>query len=693
MNILNKKERRCEYMYYVVLLLFTLGLGYISLGKGFNFDVYSGFSGDETFGMMLVKSINENGPLGVWFNSRVGAPETSTIIDYPVLGNMMVLLLWVISWFTDSIPGILYTYLILTFALDGISMSLLLRKLNINRFVSFVICILFAAAPFHFYRYLAHSSLINYMYVPIAIYLSLVILNYFNDEKKWKIIFCILLLGLGYGYYYAFGLIMMFVAFIMYFIQVEDKKKLIKKIWIIISLLITILLTLLPKIAYSFINGNNQEAGKRLFYESEIYGLKIINLLLPVQYSRIIALRELTNEYCLSGAPLVTENSMASLGLIGAIGFISLCVAFIISFTKKKENTTLQKKVIDFLCLETLVFVLTASIGGFGEIFNWAVTSQIRCYNRCSIFLTGLSLIMIAIMLNAVFAWKRPFAVGLTILVLGIGLYDQVAIRSDSWQTTSGIDQTQVMYEEYFEIVEDALEDSAMVYQLPYMDFPEAATINDLVDYKHFIAYLFTDNIRWSYGATRGRNVLAKDLNVDNGMSYAFVKGIQRAGFQAVYIDLDGYADDGSEIINFYNGLGIQPLISDDGKLYVYDISNVEISDEQLLPGYMLVSVWNDLYGTNYGEKELAGIAEGLIVGDETALDKIYSMFSSSDEIQLMSDGEFVDWLYITLLQRYADENGHNLWVEALESGSTRRDLIFSFLCCDEFRSVGGLAQ
>jgi len=83
----------------------------------------------------------------------------------------------------NSIPRIVYSYLILTFVLDGISMSFLLRKLKFRREVSFVISSLFAFAPYHFYRYLGHITLTDYMSVPIAIYLAFYILDIIENEN------------------------------------------------------------------------------------------------------------------------------------------------------------------------------------------------------------------------------------------------------------------------------------------------------------------------------------------------------------------------------------------------------------------------------------------------------------------------------------------------------------------------------
>lgn len=690
-NVLNNNIKM-EALYYVILALFTGIVGYLTLGKGIDLDTYPGFSGDSTATLAVIKGIQENGFSGIWFNDRLGAPGIQSFIDYPGFGNTMALILWVISWFTSSTPRILYTYLIVTFVLDGISMSLLLRKIKINKEVSFIISSLFAFAPYHFYRYIAHATLIDYMSMPIAMYLAFNILGIIEDEKKWKIIICTILLGLGYGYYYAFGLIVLAVAYLFEFIKLENKKEIINKFWIVGLLLLTILVSFLPKIVFSLINGSNIEAGRRFFHEQESYGLKIINLLLPVSYSRIETFKELTNSYLTSGAPLINENSLASLGLIGSIGFIILCGTLIVSFVRKKE--CFGGLITDFCSMTTLVFVLVSSIGGFGEIFNWAVTSQIRCYNRASIFIMGLSLIVIAVLLNQVKYKKRILSIIVCGIILGIGCFDQVDVLPSNWQ--DGIKDELAMYEDYFANVENSLDEGAMVYQLPYLDFPE----ENGFDYQHFIAYFFTDKLRWSYGGLRGRDIAAKELNIDDGMSYRFLKGLKDAGFQAVYIDVRGYYgyyNDGeekvSQILAFYNSLGVEPLISEDGRWYVYDISGVEIPEEWLVTGYYFVHGWADHNHIDISVEAKVDLAKRLDDLDITAYEVLYSWMSSNGEILGAEDNEYIDYLYLLLLNREEGDEEREMWVSKLRDGESRENIFYSFLNSEEFRSKNRLNE
>ena len=60
--------------------------------------------------------------------------------------------------------------------------------------------------------------------------------------------------------------------------------------------------------------------------------------------------------------------------------------------------------------------------------------------------------------------------------------------------------------------LETRLGPNALVFQLPAPPFPEAGTVATMTDYEHFLPYLTSDNLRFSYGALRG-TALARSLS------------------------------------------------------------------------------------------------------------------------------------------------------------------------------------
>lgn len=678
-----KNESVCFYM---IVIAISLAIGYVSLGRNFDFTIYPVLYGDSASMAAAVKSIQENGLFGMWFNVRVGAPEVAANIDASAVDMVLALIIRALSIFITNTSRLQYVYFILTFALNAVSMSLLLRKLKINIVPAFVCSILFTAAPYHFARGMGHLVLTNYMYVPITVYLSLHILGMIEEDRKdrWKIWVCCLLLGFGFAYYCVFGMIVITTAYLFSFIKYEDKKAVFRKLWIAAVVVMSFFISMLPKMVYGIVNGKNKLAMKRFFPEQEIYGLKIIQLLLPSPSSGFSALRAINQEYS-SQAPLVTENAMVSLGLVASAGFLILCGVLFNSFASRKKQESREWIFADFLSLSVLVLVLTGTIGGFGGIFNFFVTPQVRCYNRVSIFIAGLSLIMIAVLLHKIKRKQKWIFYIVCGFVLMIGLKDQMTIKDNNWQQSTA--QTQKIYESFFSKTQQQLDKEAMVYQLPYLDYPETGPF----DYKHFVGYLFTDTLKWSYGGVIGRNVAAKNLNIDNGMSYRFLKAVKDAGFAAVYIDLSGYEDGGSEVLSFYQRLDIEPIVSEDGMLYLFDLSDVNISDKEASEGYMFVDIWNETYGVDWNVSEKAQIASELKQNNPHAHSVLFD--SIVDVVKNYSDEEFIDFLYSSILGRKEEDEEKDAWISVIKSGADRKDIFGDFLRSEEFRILQGFEQ
>lgn len=675
--------KKSGVFYYLLILLICIAFGYLSLGGGFNFKIYCSFSGDGFAWLSLIKGIQENGIFGAFYNYRIGTPHGASLLDFPATGNITIAWLWLLSFLTDSPQKIAYLYLIVTFAVDGLSMAFLLKRLNIRYLISTPISILFSIAPYHFYRYLGHATLTDYSAIPLVIFLSFVIIDLIHEYNKVLLIFVSVYVGLSYGYFYAFGLILLAIAYCYRGIVYKNIRTVFRLLWIGVTILLTIFLSLLPKIIYSVLNGVNSEAGIRSFIEQEIYGLKIIQLLLPVSYEKIHFLSHLTDKYS-KMAPLVTENCFASLGIIASIGFLGLSVYFFISFVRKPVGDS--HNFLDFISLSTLCFILFGTIGGFGEIFNWIVTAQIRCYNRSSIVIMCFALLFIAYWLNELCKIKAKLGYLVCFVVFVVGVFDQYLMLPKNWQAP--FKSTQRMYEAYFASVEHSLPANSMVYQLPFMKFPENGPINHMNDYAPFLGYLFTDNLKWSYGAVRGRDKATADLNVDNGIGYRFLDGIKKAGFSGVYIDTDGYSDGGRQITEFYNSTGLKPLISGDGKLYVYDISNVDIPSEYTVPGFTAVKLWAIDNKAAVDNGQIKAFADGLVNSDVSVLNDLFDkIFAGNDAVVNGSNREFVDFCYNTLLNRGESPQEQQGWVDALKNGATRQSVAVDFLRSAEFKN------
>lgn len=226
---------------------------------------------------------------------------------------------------------------------------------------------------------------------------------------------------------------------------------------------------------------------------AEEYGLKITQLLLPVDEHRVKGLAELKSYYNKHN-PLVNENSSAALGFTGSVGFLALVV---ILFVGKKKQGLLRH-----LSLLTMAGVLFATVGGFSSIVslfaNWAIPNSLladsRAFNRISVFIACMSLFALAMIIDRrtrhlnVYA-RAMFAMSLTV----ISLLDMLPEKQNDHELYAPY------YEwdrAFFHQLEAKLPDRARVLQLPLQAHHRKPSYQDA-----YIPRLHTEDVVWSFAA------------------------------------------------------------------------------------------------------------------------------------------------------------------------------------------------
>lgn len=113
-----------------------------------------------------------------------------------------------------------------------------------------------------------------------------------------------------------------------------------------------------------------------------------------------------------------------------------------------------------------------------------------------------------------------------------------------------------------------------MIFQLPYVPFPEYPPVNRMSDYSHFRAYLHSKDLRWSYGAIKGREVDGWQRMVASMPVDEMLKALSQKGFEGIYLDSHGFEDSGANLMSdIKRVLGTEPLVSDNQRLYFFDMT------------------------------------------------------------------------------------------------------------------------
>ena len=509
-------------------------------------------------------------------NERNGYPFGSDWSDYPNADGLNLLLIKFLSFFNKNWWAVHNLYFLSGFPLIFISSYIVFRKLGFWVISSLVASLIFLLLPFHFQR-IGHLFYTNYLHVPIYWYLA------FMVYKKPEILiiklpltpklffYALLLCCLGsLGIYFAlFGLIVITTAGL--------SKALIIKSWVpikaicILSLpiMLGILINLSPTLIYRYQNGVNLEVAQRSPIESEIYGLKLTQLIMPHANHRNEKLSHYSDLYA-EHSVLVNENRKSSLGIVSSIGFVlAFCVIFI-ACSGSQVNRDLS-----LASLIVLVLFLFGTIGGLGSIFALLITPSFRGWNRISVFIAYGSLIILFLSIQIISLKKlskeiiKKYINVFLLFILIFAFYDQTS--SSCSACNENIKKQFEIKKKFIREIESSLPMGAAIYQLPYMPFPEVPPLNELNAYDSFDGFLYSKKLKWSYGGIKGRqgDLFYRALSAESIQRQ--IEIIKKIGFGGVYLDLRGYpSSDMTVYEELKKHLGEPLLSSEDKKAFFF---------------------------------------------------------------------------------------------------------------------------
>jgi phosphoglycerol transferase len=297
-------------------------------------------------------------------------------------------------------------------------------------------------------------------------------------------------------------------------------------------------------------------------------GLKLTQLLLPIGGHRWEKFAALKYRYNLG--PLINENDTSSLGIVGSIGFLVLIGAI---FSRRKLPA-----LIEALSSLNIAAFLLGTVGGLGVLFALLVSPQIRAYTRISPFIAFFSFIVVAWLLDRLFvrlptpSLRIVYYLGL-VVVLVVGVLDQTSTTFFFVPEYEKIKREWDSDADFVSRIEASLPTRAMVFQLPYMQFPESPPLYQMRPYEHYKAYLHSKTLRWSYGAPLGEKEDRWQQAVSAQPVPELVKSVRAVGFAGIYINRDGYEDHGARLESDLTALlKTQPIVNLEGNLAFYKL-------------------------------------------------------------------------------------------------------------------------
>ena len=393
------------------------------------------------------------------------------------------------------------------------------RALEFKILQSICISLLYNFIPYHDLR-IMHLNLTWYFLIPIFIYLGFVLFSKtikFNLERKLLyylplLFFFIYCIYSQHPYYGAFELIILLlglIARVIFFHKFDNFKFLFIFLFIIFSIFY---IQIFSTDTYNSIYGPNpySHGVERTFFESELYGLKLIQLLLPRSGHRIDLFSKLNFKY----NDFYIHNLPSSLGILGNLGFI-----FLLFFPFLSNDFVFKKdKRIFYFSFLTLVIFLVATVGGFSSLFALIGSTLLRDWSRFCIVLSFTSIAVIFIILEKQKLSKNLYYIILITITI-LAMLDQTKgtnakekfrklfhINENDYYINMGNINTLYDYniknrfdsdKNFFHNLEKIIPKDSSVYQLPYLP---PATI-----YDHSIIWLHSNSFKTNYGNVPGR--------------------------------------------------------------------------------------------------------------------------------------------------------------------------------------------
>lgn len=534
------------------------------------------YGGDaRLYASVVVDGTLEDG----WYleNERLAAPFGQKMYDYPFESGAPVALaaVYVLGRAAGETFAAMNAFFLLSFPAVALAAFLVLRRLRISRPSALVCSVLFSLLPYHFYRGEDHLFLSAYYAVPVGAYLVLRVFDerQFTRGRLFAALALSAVVGTGGTYYAGFTLVLLAAAAVVAAAARRRLAPLVRAAAAAAGIAAVLLLEHVPSLVYRAAHGAGAAAERRPV-ESELFSLKLADLVLPLESHRLGFLAGATRRY--RDETVLPSEAGTTLGTLGTLAFVFLLGVAVAAVAAPRRLRPRRPMLRAAAVVALLAFVL-ATTGGLSTVLAYTVTPQLRAWSRMGIFIAFFALFALAVGLDRLLAllrrrrYPRLASVAALVAVLAIGLADQT---SDAFiPNYGGISDAFGRDRTFVRAIEARLPGGSAVFQLPYLPFPEGneAVPPRMVVYDQLAGHLHSKRLRWSFGGVKGgpedwpaalaRRPLPEVLVAVSGE------------FAGLEVDRFGYPDGAAALERDLRLLlGERPLVSPDRRRAFYDL-------------------------------------------------------------------------------------------------------------------------
>jgi hypothetical protein len=547
-------------------------------------------------------------PMVFHYVPQLGAPYTANWNDYPATEDFLF-------WF----PGILARFIGLFAAANFAVMTVQVlgvlafyyaaRRLKCDWRWSYVGALIFGLAPFGFAHSLHHFVITAYGHIALGVLVFFWVSNgnglRFRSRDYWIAIGIAVLTGCLNVYYTYIFIQMVGIGLIIQWLRHGWRATLVP-FSIGCVTFATFVLMDLHSVLYGIVYGHNPSAYIRNYAQMELYALKLADCFMPFPTHKIPLFADIGRHfYSITG--LSAEVPPACyFGLVGLAAFLWLAV-----YTVRNALIRTGRRIPLEATLVLWTF-LYATVGGINGIVGAAGFEMFRSTTRYCIVILCVSLLFAVRRISLISRrWNSPWPVVAPVLIGIVGVWEFLPpLAGEDQSTTAAI----VNSDRQFALrMESSLPKGAMVFQMPVMDYPETP-IAGVPAYSHFRPFLYTKDLRYSFGSDKGR-VQDAWQHVITGLAPADqIAALERYGFSAIYINRGGYPEKAAGLIAQYKAAGRDTIV--DSQLQDLCFVVLKPSPNPVLPppGPLFSAGWFPEQDSANGQRDHLATGDGVLI-------------------------------------------------------------------------------
>lgn len=488
--------------------------------------------------------------------TKLGAPYYGNWSDFPIIEQWQFFLPGVLARFIGLFAAANVAVMVAQ-VLACISFYLVARWSGVNRPWSFAGGLIFGFAQFALARSIHHLIVTNYWYVPFCLVIAdWIARNEMGEFRGRRYIFSIIaafIIGMQNPYYVNMFLQFAILgAFYQYFRQ--GWRPVIQAGGVVAASAFGFFLMNLNTLLYHMKCGPNTGAFVREYRWLELSALKFVDLLIPPpDHGFLGGIGQYYYYQLIYGKSIPGEMPPSCyLGLAGIACLVWLIVVSLRRLVVENgRNLPVEAWQVMWILAYSVVGGLNCLAGVFGVV-------MFRSSTRYCIFILPILLLFAVKRLSKM---RIDPAVGLVMagVCAFVALLDQSPpafteqkIAADAQVTDSDREFTQK--------IEARLPKGAMIFQIPIMEFPECPAPG-VSSSEHFRPYLHSKDLRYSFGAMKGRPWQKWQQDLAKLPFMEIVRAIESYGFSAVYVNRKGFQDKGESLLKAFETNGYHDVI------------------------------------------------------------------------------------------------------------------------------------